>query len=111
MKDFVATPKANGYQSLHTTVLPLGAGEPFPLEVHIRTAEMHLLAQLGYVAEMAAAQQMSRRDQGGERSPLDPVLPRAGPPPPRGATAAAAPASYPGGGAEGGPLRGGNGNG
>ena len=120
MKDFVATPKANGYQSLHTTVLPLGAGEPFPLEVHIRTAEMHRLAQLGYVAEMAAAQQMSRRDQGGERSPLDPVLPRAGPPPPRGATAAAAdggeaaaaaPASYPGGGAEGGPLRGGNGNG
>ena len=120
MKDFVATPKANGYQSLHTTVLPLGAGEPFPLEVHIRTAEMHRLAQLGYVAEMAAAQQMSRRDQGGERSPLDPVLPRAGPPPPRGATAAAAdggeaaaaaPASYPRGGPEGEPLRGGNGNG
>ena len=77
MKDFVATPKANGYQSLHTTVLPLGAGEPFPLEIHIRTAEMHRLAQFGYVAEMAASQQMSRRDpEGSGGSPaLDPVLP------------------------------------
>jgi len=101
MKDFVATPKANGYQSLHTTVLPLGAGEPFPLEVHIRTAEMHRLAQFGYVAEMAAAQQMSRQDEGGERSPLDPVLPQAGPPPPRGAAAVAAAAATAAGGGRG----------
>jgi (p)ppGpp synthase/HD superfamily hydrolase len=114
MKDFVATPKANGYQSLHTTVLPLGAGEPFPLEVHIRTAEMHRLAQFGYVAEMAAAQQMSRRDEGGERSPLDPVLPQAGPPPPRGVPAVAAPdpsASSPRPLTEGELRPGGNGNG
>ncbi len=46
-KDFVAMPRPNGYQSLHTSVV---SDRAFPFEVQIRTAAMHRVAEDGIAA-------------------------------------------------------------
>lgn len=52
-KDYIAFPKPNGYQSLHTTVLSSEAGI---VEVQVRTEEMHQRAQFGIASHMSYKQ-------------------------------------------------------
>ena len=68
MNDYIATPKLNGYRALHTVVLPIGDDQKivsvsanekekanadlvFPIELQIRTGEMHAMAERGIAAD------------------------------------------------------------
>jgi len=78
MNDYIATPKLNGYRALHTVVLPIGdfnalrddatnvnseKKDVFPIELQIRTGEMHRMAESGIAAdpEVKAAWRLAAR--------------------------------------------------
>lgn len=47
LKDYIGAPKENGYQSIHTVIFPLPGVTEFPIEIQIRTPEMHEHNELG----------------------------------------------------------------
>ncbi|PNY06461.1 GTP pyrophosphokinase, partial [Trifolium pratense] len=56
VKDYIATPKPNGYKSLHSTVIPFLYESMFRLEIQIRTEEMDLIAERGIAAHYSGKQ-------------------------------------------------------
>jgi GTP pyrophosphokinase len=70
-KDYIAFPKPNGYQSLHTTVLTSEAGI---VEIQVRTSEMHQKAQYGIASHMSYKQigdKAKKLDKGAQKNAFE----------------------------------------
>ena len=60
LRDWIGQPKKNGYQSLHTTILDDGK----PVEIQIRTYQMHKIAEDGIAAHWSYKEGLPRSQQG-----------------------------------------------
>jgi (p)ppGpp synthase/HD superfamily hydrolase len=58
LKDYIGAPKENGYQSIHTVVYPLPGVTEQPIEIQIRTAEMHRACEYGTASHNTYKQSM-----------------------------------------------------
>ncbi|NJN38302.1 MAG: bifunctional (p)ppGpp synthetase/guanosine-3',5'-bis(diphosphate) 3'-pyrophosphohydrolase [Acaryochloridaceae cyanobacterium CSU_3_4] len=67
-KDYIGLPKSNRYQSLHTVVIGLGGR---PLEVQIRTEEMHHIAEYGIAAHWKYKESAQQPNSKGTWTPDD----------------------------------------
>lgn len=47
LKDYIGAPKENGYRSIHTVVYPMAGVSEYPVEIQIRSVEMHQACEFG----------------------------------------------------------------
>ena len=71
-KDYISVPKQNGYKSLHTIVLGLVPEDSMkPVEIQIRSSEMHRHAEYGVASHWIYKQSDSKKDVDGLKSQID----------------------------------------
>jgi len=71
-KDYIDSPKPNGYQSLHYTASTWWGGQDWPLEIQVRTGEMHKIAEYGLAAHFDYKENAKRGKESSSSSQQQP---------------------------------------
>lgn len=74
IKDYIAYPKKNGYQSLHYTANMRWHGENWPFEVQVRSAQMHRVAEHGVAAHWGYKYNPSDSNDDEQQGPVNSVF-------------------------------------